>query len=60
MLCLCAYYVFTARVTVISATRAFIAQQAIGYGVNVTLLLAREGFLLDTINVYLVTYSVNW
>jgi len=49
MLCLCAYYVFTVRVTVISAVRAFIAQQAIGYGFNVTLLLAREGFLLDTI-----------
>lgn len=49
MLCLCAYYVFTTKVTVFSATRAFIAQQAIGYGLNVTLLLAREGFLLDTI-----------
>lgn len=59
MLCLCAYYVFTTKVTIVSATRAFIAQQAIGYGFNVTLLLARVGFLLDTINVYLVPYSVS-
>ncbi len=49
MLCLWAYYVFTTKVTIISAALAFIAQQAIGYGFNVTLLLAREGFLLDTI-----------